>query len=72
MPLGFNNLACRRQNIILSVHVFAAPTHPVPVGTATGEISGAAASTGDNRHSTRVRIARKRKSVEQGTYNSSI
>ena len=54
----------------LSDHVFVAPVDPVPEGTVTGEVCGAAASTRDSGHSTGVRSAQKRKSVEQGTYNS--
>ena len=37
----------------------------------TGEVSGAAASTRDNGHSTGVRSAQERKSLKRGTYNSS-
>ena len=49
---------------------FVAPADPVPKGTVTGEVSGAAASTHDCRCSSGVRSAWKQKSVEGGTYSS--
>ena len=52
--------------------MFVAPADPVPEGTVKGEVSGAAASTSTGGHSTGVRSAPKQKSVDRGTYNSSI
>ena len=60
----------KNKILYLSDHVFVVPADPTQEGTVTGEVSGAAASTRDTRHSTEVRSARKRKYVEQGTYNS--
>ena len=64
-------MTCKKQNIILSDHVFVAPADPVPEGTVTREDSSAAACTHHGGHSTGVRSAQKWKSGERGTYNSS-
>ena len=60
----------KNKILYLSNHVFVAPADPVPEGTVTGEVSGAATSTHESGHSTGVRSARKRKPVKRGTYNS--
>ena len=65
------NLIYKKTKLSLSDHVFVAPADPVPEGTVTGEVSGAAGSKCDSGHPTGLRSARKQKRVEEGTYNSS-